>query len=138
MAYRMEFDHRHDYERDSHKGISVPLLISANGFGIRLSAKLDTGADYCLFDRKWADLLRIDVELGPRRIFSGLAGRFEAFEHEVVISAFDLEFASQVYFTGEVDAARDLLGRNGWLDHFRVAIVHYDREIFLSPTERYS
>jgi hypothetical protein len=29
--------------------------------------------------------------------------------------------------------ARDLLGRNGWLDRLRVAIIHYDREIYLSP-----
>jgi hypothetical protein len=133
MAYQLGFDHRHDYERDSHKGISVPLIMSANGVGIMLTAKLDTGADYCLFDRKWADLLRIDVESGRRRTFSGLGGRFDAFEHEVLISAFDLEFTSLVYFTGEVDVARDLLGRNGWLDHFRLAIVHYDREIYLSP-----
>jgi hypothetical protein len=62
-----------------------------------------------------------------------LGGRFDAFEHEVLITAFDLEFTSLVYFTGEVDVARDLLGRNGWLDHFRLAIVHYDREIYLSP-----
>ena len=35
--------------------------------------------------------------------------------------------------TAESLVARDLLGRNGWLDRFRVAIVHYNREIFLSP-----
>lgn len=132
MAYRLSFDHHHDYEADAEQVVSVPLQLSANGIIARLTAKLDTGADYCLFDRKWADLLGLDLESGPRRTFRGLAGRFEAFEHEVTIQTFG-EFNSRVYFTGESLAARDLLGRNGWLDRFRLAIVHYDREIFLSP-----
>ena len=31
-------------------------------------------------------------------------------------ATFDIEFTSRVYFTGESLVARDLLGRNGWLD----------------------
>jgi hypothetical protein len=133
MPYRLTFDHRHEYESDEHQTISVPLQLSANGIQVRLAAKLDTGADYCLFDRKWADLLGLEVESGMRRSFRGLGGRFEAFEHEIAIKTFDLEFSSHVYFTSEPDVARDIVGRNGWLDRFRLAITHYDREIFLSP-----
>jgi hypothetical protein len=133
VAYRLSFDHYHGYEADAAQVVSVPVRLSANGVAVRLTAKLDTGADYCLFDREWADSLGIDIESGPNRTFRGLAGRFEAFEHEVTIKTFDIEFTSHVYFTGESLVARDLLGRNGWLDRFRLAIVHYDREIFLSP-----
>ena len=133
MPYRLAFDKRHDYKEDSTQAIVVPVGLSANGIHVQFGAKLDTGAEYCLFDRKWADWLDIDVESGPRRTFRGLAGRLDAFEHEVIITCFDVEFASQVYFTQDQGVARDLLGCHGWLDRFRLAIVHYDREMFLSP-----
>jgi hypothetical protein len=133
MAYPFVFDRRHNYEKDADQAIFIPLRLSANGIVVNLAAKLDTGADHCLFDREWGDSLGIDVESGLRRTFRGLAGRLDAFEHEVTIKTFDIEFTSHVYFTAEMGVARDLLGRNGWLDRLRVAILHYDREIYLSP-----
>ena len=86
-----------------------------------------------MFDRKWADWLGIQVEDGPRRTFRGLMGSFYAYEHEVTINTLGIEFTSRVYFTAELNVARDLLGHKGWLEHFRVAMVHYDRELYLSP-----
>ena len=133
MPYRLSFDEHHNYDRDVDQAIFVPIGIAANDTYIELAAKLDTGADYCLFDRRWADELGIHPESGQRRTFRGLGGRIVAFEHEVTIKTFDVEFSSHVYFAVESRVGRDLLGRNGWLDRFRLAIVHYDRELFLSP-----
>jgi hypothetical protein len=133
MPHRLFFDERHSYREDFTQAIVVPVGLSANGIYADVAAKLDTGAEYCLFDRKWADWLDIDVESGPRRGFRGLAGSFYAFEHEIAMKCFGTEFSSIVYFTGEIGVARDLLGRNGWLDRLRIAVVHYDREIYLSP-----
>jgi hypothetical protein len=133
MPHPLVFDERHSYREDFTQAIVVPVGLYANGIYVDVAAKLDTGAEYCLFDRKWADWLDIDVESGPRRTFRGLAGRLDAFEHEVTMRCFETAFTSVVYFTGDVGVARDLLGRNGWLDRLRVAIVHYDREIYLSP-----
>ena len=63
MAYRLSFDHHHDYETDADQVVSVPVTLSANGIEVRLTAKLDTGADYCLFDRKWADAIGTQEDL---------------------------------------------------------------------------
>lgn len=133
MSHHLVFDKRHYYKEDPRQVIFVPVELSANGIRVDVAAKLDTGAECCLFDRRWADWLGIDLESGPRRTFRGLTGRLDAFEHEITMRCFDIEFISRVYFTGELGVARDLLGRNGWLEHFRLAIVHYDREMFLSP-----
>jgi len=135
MAYRLEFNDYHNYEKTTDQTIFVPIGLSANDSYIALAPKLDTGADHCLFDRRWGDHLGLDVGSGPKRVFRGLGGGFEALEHEVTIHTFDVEFTSRVYFTRESQVGRDLLGRVGWLEHFRIAIVHYDREMFLSPYE---
>src|SRR5580658_6055583 len=105
MPHRFEVVQRHNYEKDADQAIFIPLRLSANGILVHLAAKLDTGADYCLFDREWADSLGIDVESGPRKKFRGLAGRLDAFEHVVTIKTFDIEFSSLVYFTGEMGVA---------------------------------
>ncbi|SRR5579871_2275683 len=133
MPYDLRFENRHVYKDDPQQAIFVPIGLSANGSYVEVAAKLDTGADFCVFDRRWAEWLNIELESGPRRTFRGLAGRFDAFEHEVTITCFGVDFTSLVYFTGELSMPRDLLGRNGWLDRLRIAIVHYDREIFLTP-----
>jgi hypothetical protein len=93
MVHHLNFDECHNYENDADQAIFIPLQLSANGTVVKLAAKLDTGADYCLFDREWADSLGINVESGPRRTFRGLAGRLDAFEHEVTIKTFDVTFA---------------------------------------------
>lgn len=114
MSYSQKFHQFHSYEEYGDQA-------------------LDTGAQCCLFGRSWADRIAIDVEAGPRRTFLGLAGRFEAHEHEITVATFGIQFTSTVYFARDAGVARDLLGRNGWLDRFRIAINHYDRELYPSP-----
>jgi hypothetical protein len=45
---------------------------------VNLFAKIDTGADYCLFERGFAEALSIDVERGTQLSFSTVAGQFRA------------------------------------------------------------
>jgi hypothetical protein len=52
MPYPFAFDKRHNYKEDSTHAIVVPVGLSANGLYVEVGAKLDTGAECCLFDRK--------------------------------------------------------------------------------------
>jgi hypothetical protein len=54
MPHHLAFNKRHNYEDDLEQAIFVPVGLSANGIYVDVAAKLDTGAEYCLFDRKWA------------------------------------------------------------------------------------
>jgi hypothetical protein len=99
---------------------------------VSLTAKIDTGADYCLFERAFGERLGLDVESGPKRPFRTVAGRFEAHEHLVVIETFDIEIESAVYFAADPNVSRNLLGRAGWLEHFRMAVMHHECELFLN------
>jgi hypothetical protein len=46
---------------------------------------------------------------------------------------FGIEFAAYVFFAQDPVFSRDFLGRAGWLNRLRIAIVDYDRMLFLSP-----
>lgn len=43
-----------------------------------------------------------------------------------------LEFSALVFFAQDPAFARNFLGRKGWLDRLRVAIIDYDRTLYLS------
>lgn len=93
---------------------------------------MDTGAAHCIFERKYAEILGLDVESGLIQRFRTVTGSFGAYRHEVTIQTFGIEFSSVVFFAQNVAFSRNFLGRSGWLDRLRIAIIDYDRTLFLS------
>lgn len=82
------FRFHHPYSDDRRRrGITVPICLIRGDVVVEVVAKIDTGAEFCLFERSLGEYLGLEVESGI------------------------------------------------WLEHFRVAIVHYDRDLFLSPYE---
>ena len=86
MSYRLAFSSRHVYD-PSQPSITVSVRLSANGVEIEDVAKLDTGASVCVFQREIGEALGLDVASGERLRIATAAGGFEAFGHEVRLSA---------------------------------------------------
>ena len=99
---------------------------------VELIARLDTGAACCIFERRYAEELGLDVESGRPQRFRTMAGSFVAHEHEVRLHSLGIEFSSFVFFAQATEFNRNFVGRSGWLDRVRLGIVDYDRTIFLS------
>jgi len=60
---------------------------------------------------------------------------FAAYQHEVTIQTLGIEFRAVVFFAQDSTFNRNLLGCSGWLDRLRIAIVDYDRLLFVIPTQ---
>src|SRR5664279_2301507 len=86
-----------------------------------------------IFERKYAEMLGVDVDSGRLQRFRTVAGSFAAYRHEVTIQTLGIEFSAVVFFAQDSTFNRNFLGRSGWLDRLRVAIVDYDRLLFVSP-----
>src|SRR5437763_515657 len=95
-------------------------------------ATVDTGAARCIFERRYAELLGLIVESGRIQRFRTMTGSFSAYEHEVTLQMLGIEFAAPVFFAEDPAFTRNFLGRTGWLDRLRVAIIDYDRTLYLS------
>lgn len=130
MAQSIEFTAFYRYT--SADGIEVPVELCAGGQKVALIAKLDTGAAYCIFERRYAEELGLDVESGRVQRFRTMAGSFLAYEHEVTIHTLGIEFSAVVFFAEDPGFNRNFLGRTGWLDRLRVGIIDYDRLLFVS------
>jgi 8-oxo-dGTP pyrophosphatase MutT (NUDIX family) len=96
-------------------------------------AKVDPGAQVCLFKRELGEELGIDIESGYPRELDTLAGSLFSYGHTVVLHTLGLEFDSVLYFAESYGLRRNLLGREGWLQKIRLAIIDYDSTIYLSP-----
>ncbi|MCC6590975.1 MAG: hypothetical protein IT168_30085 [Bryobacterales bacterium] len=132
MPVSLEFDRSHSYA-DAGDGITVPITLRMGRQSVELLAKLDTGAAHCIFERSYAEMLGVDVESGRVQRFRTVAGSFAAHEHEITIQTLGIEFSATVFFAQDAAFNRNFLGRSGWLDRLRIAIIDYDRELHFSP-----
>jgi predicted aspartyl protease len=127
----IEFSRTHSY-LVAGDGISLPVFLSSGEERIKLLAHVDTGATHCLFERRHAELMNLDVEAGDPMAFRTATGRVEAFGHLVTIETLGLSFESVVYFFADERINKNLLGRLGWLDRIRIGVIDYDGLLYLA------
>jgi hypothetical protein len=133
-GYPLDFPHRHSYDLDSAIAVPVLLLSDINTY-VDFSAKLDTGSTYCIFQRKYADWLGLNLTSGVETRIATATGSFYCYGHELTLSVFDLEWQAVVYFAEMETFAVNVLGRAGFLDRLQVGIVDYERLLYLGLYE---
>ncbi len=121
------------YQYDTLKsGITVIVKMYLGDESRDVRAKIDTGAENCIFERKHGERLGVEIESGREQIFSTPTGIFVAYGHELSLSVLDIETISTVYFAKEESFTRNVLGRQGWLDRVKLGLIDYEGKLFLS------
>lgn len=120
------------------RGIFLPVVLTTGAASTRIiEARVDSGSSFCVFGRQWADVLGLDWEAGERLMISTAAGTFVAHLHEISIRLLDYEWTGWIAFAGRdtmpPSPARDVLGLNGFFDHFLVALDDREEMIYLEP-----
>lgn len=134
MPYSFLFEVEHSYY-SRQDGIWIPTFLTVGTTTVECEAKVDTGAEFCLFQRELADRLGLQVEAGHLLPLQTLNSNFKAYGHEVQLSTLGLAFYVTVYFAAEYGLPRNLLGRNGWLQQVKLAVVDYEETLYLSAYE---
>lgn len=132
MSYSFDFPIKHQYP-DQEPGISVAVLLSYGGKTEKVSAKFDSGADFCVFTQDVALLLGIPLETGLRKTFDTSGGLVDTYGHEVTFTIFGYEHTAFVFFAATPGHRRNLLGRQGWTRNFGIALFDYDSLMYLRP-----
>ena len=127
----LEFDRTYSYGSEVD-GIAVPIILRSGTTAAWLTAKVDTGASHCLFERGQGEILGLDIEPGERKFFSTVTGQVETFGHLVQIETLGVAVDSMVYFFANEAITKSVVGRTGWLDRIRLGIVDYDRALYLA------
>ena len=132
MPHQLTFHRKHKYNHAA-QGITLEVTLLRGGRYSHCQAKVDTGAQICLFAREIGEDLGLDIEAGAPMTLETLAGKFVAYGHELTLDLLETQFYSTVYFAAEKSLRRNLLGREGWLQLVRLAIIDYDNLLYLSP-----
>ena len=86
------------YEYDTLKiAVTVPVTLRLNGDTVDFEAKVDTGAENCIFEKIHGERLGLVIELGREQNFSTPTGTFTTYGHELTIDVLEIEFVSTVY-----------------------------------------
>jgi hypothetical protein len=129
----VSFDIEHTY---SDHDWGIVLDVELNGKGVRFLATLDTGAAYCIFQSDYADLLDLTLKDGiPLTLSLANGARIEAYGHEVTMTVLGRTVSSVVYFTDAFGFRRNVLGRRGWIDLFKLGIVYYQSKLYLGDLD---
>ena len=117
----------------SYGDLIFPLAISADsGHQVIVRAKLDTGSTFCVFQRRYAELLGLDVESGAAQRIRTVMGAFTAYGHEITLTVSGLEWQAVVYFAADENFPVNVVGRVGFLDRLRVGVVDYEQLLYLA------
>jgi hypothetical protein len=129
-SYNLDFSHRHSYA--PHLAITIPVvLISDVDNRIGVSAKLDTGSAYCIFEKRYADWLELDLTSGVPAKIATATGSFYCYGHELTLSVLDLEWQAVIYFAEMEAFSLNVVGRTGFLDRLQIRIVDYEQLLYL-------
>ncbi|HEX9001619.1 MAG TPA: hypothetical protein VGB07_17055 [Blastocatellia bacterium] len=131
MATQLSFDITFAYP-DRADGITIPIALSLGDKIVQTYAKVDPGAEYCIFSREIGIKLGLDIERGIPQPMGSLTGTLDTFGHEVTIQTFEVAFETVIYFAKYPRLPRNLLGRVGWLRHFTLGLIDYESKLFLS------
>jgi hypothetical protein len=131
MPETLTFEITYLYE-DSVEGISIPVMLISGGGVYRAAAKVDSGAEVCLFSREAGEQLGLDVESGIPKLLGSLTGSLDSFGHEVTLQTFGITMDSVVYFAKYPGLRRNLLGRLGWIRNLQIGLRDYENKLFVS------
>ncbi|MBA3711442.1 MAG: hypothetical protein H0W76_03225 [Pyrinomonadaceae bacterium] len=131
MAHQLLFEKLLTYDV-GELGITVTVALKLKEHQSTLTAKIDTGADHCIFERKIGEQLGLQIEAGVPQRFGTATGSFLAYGHDVTLQMADMAFDVMVFFAAEDNFVRNVLGRFGWLDRVVLGLVDYEGKLYLS------
>lgn len=134
MAYQLDFEKLISFD-DTSNGIALEAEIRYSDVSVKIDARIDTGAAYSIFERRFGEDLGLEIESGMRQRFGTSAGGFYAYSFRVTLLTADLEFNSMVFFTEDASFTKNVLDKITWLDNLALGLVAGAGKIYLNRFE---
>lgn len=75
MEHHLIFDRLIQYD-PGHDGVTLEVSLILSAASVSFLAKVDTGASYCIFERRHGEALGLNIESGLPQTIGTATGRF--------------------------------------------------------------
>lgn len=128
----LNFSDRINYPEDE-QGINFDVFLSIDNRNfVSVIVKLDTGSTFCIFQRKYAEALELEVEKGNKKSIRSAKGNFTVFGHSVNLKFLSMEWSAIVYFAQDEDFPVNVVGRAGFLNFLKIGLVDYEQTLYVN------
>lgn len=134
MTYKIEFETFIQYDA-GQPGITLPVELRLGNDSVFFDAKLDTGSSFCIFERKYGEVLGLQIENELRNTVGTATSSFSVFGHDVTLIIEGYELDAMVYFAQDENFNRNVLGRRGAIENLKICVIDYDGKLYLSRYE---
>jgi len=110
----------------------IPITLINKDIEIETDALIDSGANISVFREELAECLEVVVEDGEEILLQGLGGRIVGYIHELTIRINDEKFRCKIVFSKEMTVGLNILGREGFFEHFQITFNERQKEIILN------
>ena len=132
-VFTLNFDEQINYPADE-QGINFDVVLSTDDSNfVSVTVKLDTGSTFCIFQRKYAEALGLEVEKGTQEFIRTAKGSFTAYGHPINIKFYNMEWTTTVYFAQDESFPVNVVGRAGFLNFLKIGLVDYEQILYLTP-----
>jgi hypothetical protein len=134
MAYQLNFEKLVLFD-NNQDGICLDVEIKYADSNTKITAKIDTGATYSIFERSFGEKLGLEIESGMRQRFGTVTGSFYAYGFRVTLTVAEIELDSMVFFAENESFNKNVLGRITLLDNLVLGLIDQEGKIYLSKYE---
>lgn len=131
MPETITFQHVFQYSLQT-PGIVLPVRLEFAGKSVDFKASVDCGASYCIFSRQWTEKLGLNVDQGIPDSVGTAMGSFPVYGHSLTLTVPGISIETTVYFAAHPEFNRNVLGRQGWIDRFKLGMIDYEGKLLLS------
>jgi len=132
-VFTLNFDEQINYPSDE-QGINFDVVLSTdNSNFVSVTVKLDTGSTFCIFQRKYAEALSLEVEKGSQEFIRTAKGSFTAYGHTINFKSYNMEWTTTIYFAQDESFPVNVVGRTGFLNFLKIGLVDYEQILYLTP-----
>lgn len=130
--HTLNFSDQINYPEDE-QGINLDILLSIDNRNfVSVIVKPDTGSTFCIFQRKYAEALEIEVETGSKESIRSAKGNFTVFGHWVNLKFLTMEWSAMLYFAQDEDFPVNVVGRAGFLSFLKIGLVDYEHTLYFN------
>jgi len=109
----------------------IPVRLRFEDRSLKTLALVDSGATMSVFRGEIAEALGIRLRSGEEIFMQSANARFKTYAHTLALLVNDYEFSIKVSFSTEVITSFNIIGREGFFEHFRVMFSERERKVLL-------